>query len=59
MKIIVCENYEEMSKEGAKIIADLLKTEEPPMRSGSGYRLHTGRDVQGACRYEQGRRNLF
>ena len=26
MKIIVCENYEEMSKEGAKIIADLLKT---------------------------------
>ena len=26
MKIIVCENYEEMSKAGAEIIADLLKT---------------------------------
>ena len=25
MKLIVCENYDEMSKEGAKIIADLLK----------------------------------
>ena len=25
MKLIVCENYEEMSKEGAKIIAALLK----------------------------------
>ena len=25
MKIIVCENYEEMSKVGAGIIADLLK----------------------------------
>lgn len=58
MKIIVCENYEEMSKEGAKIIADLLKTK-PQCVLGLGYRLHTGRDVQGACRYEQGRRNLF
>ena len=26
MKFIVCENYEEMSKAGAKIIADLLKS---------------------------------
>ena len=25
MKIVVCENYEEMSKVGAGIIADLLK----------------------------------
>ena len=25
MKIIVCENYQEMSAEGAKIIAELLK----------------------------------
>lgn len=44
MRVIVCENYEELSLQGAKLIASqiLLK---PDCILGLGYRVYAGRGI--------------